>query len=217
MKSPASCQVPGLTKLLEKHLGDLETGRYVEVGAFDGMNWSNTHLLAKSGWTGIAIEPNPFHFGKLESNLRDLDVTCIQLAIGDHSGEGELYLAGSLSTLDDEQVEVYRKVGWSKYLFPDNLPTYTVRIRTLDYILEKHKWEPDFELISIDVEGAELDVLRGFDLDRWRPKLMIIETYEMSPTRSLARNAEKIGKILDLYGYRSVQADTINTVYVRDV
>jgi FkbM family methyltransferase len=208
------CQIPNLAEIIETHIG-VERGRFVDVGAFDGIQWSNTHRLAKLGWTGIAIEPHPEFFTKLSHNLRELDVTCINLAIGDHNGVGEIYLAGSLSTIIDGQVEIYRGVSWSSYLFPDDIKKYPTQIRTLDHILEKHEWEPYFEFLSVDVEGAEIDVFRGFDVDRWRPKVIIVETHEESPERSLNWKAGVIGTMLDFYGYEKIQSDTINTIYVR--
>jgi hypothetical protein len=76
-------------------------------------------------------------------------------------------------------------------------------------------WESHFDLLVIDVEGSELDVLRGFYIDYWLPKMMIIETYEENPDRSLNWKAGVIGTMLDFYGYENIQSDTINTIYVR--
>jgi FkbM family methyltransferase len=212
----AGPQISNLSELYETHLG-VEIGTFVEVGAFNGQHWSNTYALARRGWKGIAIEPHPTYFGQLIETHEDLDVTCINVAIGDHNGVAELYLAGSLSTIVESQVETYRGVGWSGYLFPPDVKKYEVRVRTLNHVLSHHKpmWESHFDLLVIDVEGSELDVLRGFNIEQWRPTMMIIETYEENPDRSLNWKAGVIGTMLDFYGYENIQSDTINTIYVR--
>lgn len=211
------CQIPDLPLILEEYLGFKTDGRFVEVGAFDGDQWSNTIGLARIGWKGIAIEPHPIQYKKLIDHHADHDVTCIEVAIGDHEGVGELYLAGSLSTLIDGQVDIYRSLDWSNYLFPDDVKKYPVRVRSLNYILDRQRWKPDFDLLVIDVEGSELDVLRCFNINHWQPKMMIIETHEEYSERSLNWKGRVIGTMLDFFGYLKVYADTINSIYVREV
>ena len=67
---------------------------------------------------------------------------------------------------------------------------------TLNDLLKKYKINRGFELLSIDVEGNELDVLKGFDIEYWKPKIIIIEhNYENDKMR-------KISKIFEEKGYK---------------
>ena len=50
-------------------------------------------------------------------------------------------------------------------------------VRTLDSILEEAGAHPGFDFLSIDVEGHEIEVLRGFDIARWRPRLILLEDH----------------------------------------
>ena len=209
------CQIHELPIILEKFLGFKTDGRFVEVGAFDGSQWSNTYGLACIGWKGIAIEPHPEFNSRCNQIHKSHNVKVLRLAISNYEGEGELYLAGSLSTLYNSTVIAYRGMEWSSYLFPDDIKTFNVRVTTLDTCLEEERWEPDFDLLVIDVEGGELEVLKGFSIDHWRPKMMIIETHAEYPDRCLNYKGRVIGTMLDFYGYREVYADTINSIYVK--
>lgn len=91
-------------------------------------------------------------------------------------------------------------------LAQDGEPRITVPMMTLNAILKKHDWQPDFDMLVIDVEGAEQYVLRGFDLDYYRPKLCIIETH------SFQRKAIHEWFAKD---YRVYSEDNLNTLFVR--
>ena len=50
-------------------------GRYLDIGAFDGVSMSNTLALAELGWQGTAIEPSPWVFNRLKSNYEERQLT----------------------------------------------------------------------------------------------------------------------------------------------
>jgi FkbM family methyltransferase len=56
-----------------------------------------------------------------------------------------------------------------------SINTIKVKVRTLDDILNNYPLIKNIDFISIDTEDTELDVLKGFDINRWKPKLMVIE------------------------------------------
>jgi len=80
-----------------------------------------------------------------------------------------------------------------------------VPIRTLDGILEEAKAPAGFDFLSIDVEGHEIEVLRGFDIGRWRPRLILIEDH----VGDLAKH-----RFLKSAGYRLVRRYENNGWYV---
>ena len=55
-----------------------------------------------------------------------------------------------------------------------------IKTRTLDSILEDNNLEPNFDLLSIDVEGHEMEVFKGFSIDKWRPKLILLEDHVLN-------------------------------------
>jgi hypothetical protein len=77
-------------------------------------------------------------------------------------------------------------------------------MKTLDRVLEEaHASEIDF--ISLDVEGMELDVLRGFDLARWQPSLLLIEDFFVDHEKH---------RYLKCFGYKLIRRTGYNNWYV---
>jgi hypothetical protein len=80
-----------------------------------------------------------------------------------------------------------------------------VPIRTLDSILTEASSPVAFDFLSIDVEGHEIEVLRGFDIARWRPKLILLEDH----VADLSRH-----RYLTAAGYRIIRRYENNGWYV---
>jgi FkbM family methyltransferase len=203
----ADCQIPGLADIYAQHLPETP-GRFVEVGAFDGVTVSNTVFLAEAGWAGLYIEPHP-DYAKLcaQNHARHLNIVVANTAISSFSGEVDLFVIGECSTL------VWDKsaVDWGGRR--EN--KITVRVTTLDLLLDGLRWKPGFELLVIDVEQSELKVLAGFDIRRWQPGLVIIEAHELDNAPERNCKAAPINAWFERYGYRKIHADHINSVFVR--
>jgi hypothetical protein len=71
-----------------------------------------------------------------------------------------------------------------------NVPT-----RTLDRILEQAGSPAAFDFLSMDVEGPEIDALRGFDIARWQPKLILIEGHVADFSKHRYLNAAGYGSV----------------------
>lgn len=199
------CQIKNLAEIYEAHLPDL--GRFVEVGAFDGATYSNTVFLAEMGWKGLYIEARPDFAQQCITNHRHHPlIDTVACAVSDHKGFAELYDIGECSTLVWDQT--------AKNWGGDINRKFTVHVDLLETILEANNIEPDFDLLVVDVEHHELEVLRPFDLNKWRPKMCIVETHEMGglPVNFLAK---PIGEYFDSFGYKKIHADTINTIWIR--
>jgi FkbM family methyltransferase len=155
--------------ILWNFFGRKRKGFYVEVGAYDGFALSNTYFFEAIGWGGVLIEAAP-----------DLHRACViarpgsvvvHAAVGKRAGSttftvvsGERGVA-ALSSLAPDHARIAREGG--------NAIQVEVPMRTLDDILGDFPGAVDF--VSIDVEGGELDVLGGFDIDRFRPRVLVIE------------------------------------------
>ena len=106
-----------------------------------------------------------------------------------------LHVAGALSALDRERMAPGAE--------PERV--IEVPVRTLDDILTEARAPVAFDLLSIDVEGHELEVLGGFDLARWRPRLVLLEDH--------VGNLEK-HRFLRAAGYRLIRRCENNGWYV---
>lgn len=177
-------------------------GFYVDVGAGQPIRGSNTFSFYKRGWRGICIEP-------LTENVRDLRLirrrdTIIQALCGDHPGSETIYEYDpyEYSTSDPDRVEALREDGIH--------PIAIQRIRTLRLLDLNLKTPIEPSLLSIDVEGKELNVLRGNDWAKFRPSVVCVE--EWSPP--LGRSSD-ISEFLADVGYRLDSVARISSIYVR--
>lgn len=203
------CQIPGLADIYERYL-TRHPGSFVEVGAFDGYTVSNTWPLAEAGWTGLYIEPQPIQVKACRFFHRDHpNIRVAEVGISDHEGRLDLYEIGECSTF------VWDKsaVDWGG----DPSRKISVGVTTLDKCLEAHQWEVGFDVLVIDVEQHELQVLKGFSVRRWLPRLVIIEAHELD--RALERNwkALPIAQYFGANGYTKVYADHINSIFLRQI
>lgn len=155
-------------KILDRIFFD-KKGTCVEVGANDGITGSTTYFFEKKGWKCVLIEPVS---DLCERIRRFRSALVFECAASSESGEGVFYVAEStksLSTLSPTE-SLQKEIAANKTY----LREIHVRKRTIDEILnEAGICEIDF--ITVDVEGHEMDVLRGFSIERYRPRIIIIE------------------------------------------
>lgn len=213
---PDSCQVRGLASLYELFFGKSDAGLFVEVGAFDGISFSNTSCLAEVGWTGLLIEPVPAFAALCRARYaHNPRVQVVEVAAGATSGEIDLLVAGTLTTANAELAAEYSEVPWAAGSAAD-AHTITVAQRPLDDILSEAEVVPEFEVLVVDVEGYEHDVFKGFDVDRWRPALIIAELAHTHPDlKSTRRQDLVLSRELVSAGYDVCYKDSVNTIFAR--
>lgn len=170
-------------------------GFFVEVGANDPHARSQTFHLEQAGWTGILIEPQPDLAEALRAN-RTAMVFAVACSGPENAGKAlTLHVAGPLSSLE--------RLRMAPGAMPER--TIDVPIRTLDSILAESAVRPGFDFLSIDVEGHEIEVLRGFDAAHWRPRLILLEDH----VENLAKH-----RALQAMGYRLIRRFENNGWYV---
>jgi FkbM family methyltransferase len=170
-------------------------GYFVEVGANDPHERSQTWHLEQAGWTGVLIEPQPDLAARLRE-ARKARVFAVACSSPGNSGRQlPFHVAGPLSSLD------------RRLMAPGAMPEkiINVPIRTLDSILDEAGTPIAFEFLSIDVEGHEIEVLRGFDIARWQPQLILIEDH----VADLSKH-----RYLNSAGYRIIRRYENNGWYV---
>ena len=181
--------------LVREFFGGGRRGFFVEVGANRPQFASQTWHLEELGWTGVLIEPQP----DLADALRQARAaTVFAVACSSPANAGRrmrLYVAGALSSLDRDRMA------------PGAEPqkVIDVPVRTLDDILIEAGAPEGFDLLSVDVEGHELEVLGGFDFARWQPRLILLEDH----VGNLDRH-----RFLTAAGYRLIRRFENNGWYV---
>jgi FkbM family methyltransferase len=211
-----TCQISNIGTILEMFLGARNNGVFVEVGANDGINCSNTWGLSVRGWRGLMVEPIPIFAEKCRSNYRlNQSISIHQIAIAGRNEEKTSFkLAGMLTSANDDLHSEYKNVSWSKNLLtPESIQ---VPSTTLDRFLEDNGVDSDFDLLVVDVEGYEGKVFSGFTLEEWHPKMMIVELADTHPDLNSTRKSDAmLGFAIQAKGYTIVYKDWINTVFVR--
>ena len=190
--------------LLWRALGKVQGGFYIDVGANDPELHSVTKAFYDAGWHGINIEPMPsYALPFVEQRPRDINLNC---AAGSASGEIVLYevpeMNGWAST-DPEVAAAHRADG---YQVVEN----RVPLRTLADICAEHV-KGEIHFLKIDVEGFEGEVLKGMDLQRWRPWVLVIEA---TLPGSRETNHEQWEGLVTPHGYQFVWFDGLNRYYV---
>jgi len=153
--------------LNETYFKDKTTGVFVDIGAHDGLFYSNSKYFEDLGWTGLCVEPLPDIFLKLKENRKCI---CENYAITNEEGEDDFLvikgyaemLSGLVKDYDpmhlnriDGEVNYY---GGSKEVVKVN----TIRLQTL---LDKYNIN-SIDFLSIDTEGNELKVLESIDFNK---------------------------------------------------
>jgi FkbM family methyltransferase len=157
-------------------------GFYVEVGANDGLSSSNTALLEKQqGWTGILIEPIPHKFLKCLQNRSQRNfVSCSACVSFTYSKEfvelmysDKMTIGINLESDIDEPLK-HAHAGL-RFIPKQNTFLFLARARTLTSILIEAHAPKEIDFLSVDVEGAELEVLRGIDFNQFTFKYILVE------------------------------------------
>lgn len=126
-----------------------DKGTFVEIGAFDGIQGSNTLPFEKSGWGGICIEADPFNAWKCALN-RNCETLCAAI------GTGELATIRFNIDLDDRGLSGIQRN-------PTNGKTVLIPLMSLETVMRDNlKYQyPYVSLLSIDTEGSELDAWKS--------------------------------------------------------
>ena len=209
-----TCQIPRLDDLYAQYFGERTDGCFIEIGAYDGEYASNTSGLADMGWRGVYVEPVESSYLACKERHRFNDAVAVRrLVIGDGRGYAQIEAAGPLSTADALTRARVSTLAWAKHLFAET-HLETVEQITLSDLLETSGVKPGFELLVIDVEGAEWSVLRPFDLGLWRPTMVIIELHDQNPDYAGLRERENlVVSYFAHHHYKVIYKDFTNTVY----
>ena len=175
-------------------------GFYVDVGANDPVHDSVTKVFYDRGWRGINIEPVPSVYASIEA-ARPEDVN-LNVGVSDRAGTltmHEFADASAVSTFSPQLNEQWTGMGYTSV-------TRDVPVVTLSAIFEEHVGDRVVDFLKVDVEGYEQQVFEGFDLRRWRPRVLVAEqnyheTWEPAVTAC---------------GYTRVLYDGLNYFFVRD-
>ncbi|MFK7000574.1 FkbM family methyltransferase [Flavobacterium oreochromis] len=187
---------------LMKLINESSPGVYVDVGCWHPIKASNSYYFSLRGWRGICIDPNP-EFKKMYNKLRSRD-TFVNCAIGDKKENLKYYLlndsCSSMNTLDYAFIQKHRLESEIKEVIE-------VPLFKLSEVLEKNLRPNDrLDFFDVDVEGYDLEVLKTNDWEKYRPKIILVET----DSEIFEDVNSKMTLYLDSVGYKLVGKSVIN-------
>lgn len=177
-------------------------GVAVDVGAADGVNINNTDLFERRGWRVLCIEANPLYEDKLRASRKEVviaacadyeadDVQFTYFPLNWEAGSALKPAFGKLAKWGVRE-EVFRHV--------------TTKVRKLDTLLAEANID-HVDYLSVDVEGGEMEVMRGFDLARYAPKVVVIEMWEDDGESS---------RYMEPFGYTRINRTYVNDIFLRN-
>jgi FkbM family methyltransferase len=190
-----------LDNKLAKYL-EFRDGFFIEVGANDGYLQSNTYYLEKVlGWQGVLVEAIPELYERCRKQRKKAHVyNCALVAKDYEESTIEINFAnlmsvveGARKTFDEQSKHIADGIRLQKLA-----KSYTVRVpaRTLESILDGLPYPLKIDFFSLDVEGYELSVLKGLNLEKYSPKYILIEATFFDEVNSfLADRYELIEKM----------------------
>ena len=187
----------------------LQSVRYLDLGANDPVKFNNTYLLYTQGHRGVLVEADP----DLAKKIRDVrpDDTCVAKAVtvtSDKHVEFYKMSADTLSTTHSKTAERYARETEHQLALK-----LTIEASHINSLLEDHFGQTSPDFVSLDVEGLDLDLLRAWNFDRWRPAIFCIETLTYVQNET-AMKIKEIFETMEAAGYQ-VYADTyINTIFL---
>ena len=143
-------------------------GFYVDIGAHHPIQRNNTNLLYQKGWEGINIDINEFSID-LFNFLRPNDLN-ILTAISDKEGEISFYYQKKFSQLNTTDKKIANEN------FQGHFKERIVKCQTIENILKNSKYKDQkIDFLNIDIEGAEMKVLKTLNFEKYNPTLICIE------------------------------------------
>jgi FkbM family methyltransferase len=183
----------GEDRWILEHVPLPERGFFVDVGAGDGVAYSNTLAFERLGWRGVCIDADPRSYLKL-IDRRQLAFFSAVRAV---EGVTEMFV--------NDHVPDYTRatgpIGTGRTIVVPSVP--------LGVLLQRLRLADHIDVLSVDVEGLELEVLQSFDMARDYPTVVVVEHF----TRGLK---DQRSELLDFFAplpYQLVYETQANLVF----
>lgn len=175
-------------------------GFFVELGANDGLSQSNTrHFELHKGWRGVLVEPYLPNFEKLKavrsSRTSKFNAACVSFDYKD--GFVDLVYSNLMTAAvglesDVDDAGQHALSGARHLAGVDKVHSFRATARPLNDLLIEAAAPKEIDLLSLDVEGSEIEVLKGIDHSQFRFKFIVVE----------CRNLFQMDSFLQSVGYQ---------------
>lgn len=198
----------GEDRIASHVLGDLgvQTPTYLDLGAHHPVRFSNTYLFYLQGARGVCVEADP-RLAQLIKRRRLRD-TCLNVAVAACDGSMHFHVMGvpTLSTTSSSSVSQLSEMGHSVRR------TIEVQALSPSTILSRY-FAGTPNLVSLDVEGCDVEILKAWDFAVHRPQVFIVETLEYAEDGT-GEKVPEIAELMASFGYVAYADTFINTIFV---
>lgn len=190
-----SYSLSGVDLVLNYIFKNKKNGFYIDIGCNHPIKNNNTFLLYKKGWHGINIDLDKASIDQFNfSRPKDEN---LNLCISNKIGISEFFYYHDKSPINtiNKNVNIYHGSKHKKIKSIDTL--------TLDKVIENSKFKNlKINLLTIDVEGNELNVLKGFNLKKYCPDIIVVEFLDLN-LKKLELINQKLNSIIqsEIYKY----------------
>ena len=154
-----------------------KNGTFLEYGATDGLNLSNTFLLENQfNWKGLLAEPSKKWHSSLKKNRPNSNI--IEECIYSETGKNLNFFtsdAGELSTLEEFRQSDISSMPGNTNLRNKSGYNHKVLTISLNDVFKKYFNNSPIDYMSVDTEGSELLILQNFDFKKFSPKIVTVE------------------------------------------
>ena len=181
-------------------------GFYVDIGSNHPTHCSITRYFSGEGWTGINVEPGQIFSVLKEGRPNDIN---LNVAVSDKRGQATFFEYPDRST---DSTLCAAVADDNDHQFGATCNKRVVETRTLTDICDEYVGSRSIDFLAIDVEGHELNVVRGMDWRRWRPRVVIVEATRPHSSENADLTWEQMLLEND---YLYAAFDGLNRFYVR--
>ena len=186
--------------VISDYFKNKKEGFYIDIGCYHPIHRNNTFLLHKKGWNGVNIDIHSFSI-ELFKFLRPKDLN-YNYAVSNKNKKIKMFYQKELSQLSTIDYDQATKV------FQGEIKEREIQAYTLNEVLKFSNLEnKKIDLLDIDVEGADLKVLEGFSLEKFKPELICVEIHEKEI------NESEIFKYLINYKYKLVWSGVFSHIF----
>tara|TARA_B100000989_G_scaffold246712_1_gene193916 strand:- start:10157 stop:10981 length:825 start_codon:yes stop_codon:yes gene_type:complete len=153
---------------------------FVEFGAADGILWNNSYIFEKIlNWDGLLCEPsNCFRENLVKNRVCKVDSRCVSKTTGNFLEFIEVREANEKFKISSPQLSCLEESApkdWATKIRKGNSKKYKVETVSLNDVLLENKIPKEIGYMSIDTEGSEVDILKGFDINKYKIDVITIE------------------------------------------
>lgn len=178
-----------------------QVARFLDIGAFDGKAFSNTHALALQGWSGVCIEPSPTVFYRLMELYRDNPkIEMVNAAIDNSFALKEFYdsTGDALSSFSAEHKKKWEE-GWNS-----KFTKIYVAALPIGEILSR--FGTDYAFINLDVESHNYPILLSLPFNQLKTRMLCVEH---------DGHAVAMQTHLQQFGFRQLMQNGENVIFIR--